>query len=701
MNSPAPTQMFSSPNGAPNAGSPQRKGVSPTAAIANAVQLLQGDPAKAERQAREVLKVLPHDARALFVIGAARRRLGDLDAAERILAQVAAVKHQSADAHYELGLTLVEAGKRADAIQALRRAAALETEFAEAWLALSEQLFRSGDKTGATEAYDEHLRVAVKHPDLLAAVDALRDSRLADALTKLSPYLRANPSDLGAARLMAETLARLSRYEEAARILVHILNLAPHFVAARRQYAHALMDMNLPDEALVQFERLLELRPNDPDYLAPLAGCHVLRLDFDKALPLLRRLVDENPNAAKIWINYGQSLRIYGDRAGAVTALRRAIAVDPSAGEAYWSLADLKVEAFNDEDVAAMKGQIAGPELGAEQRVAIHYSLGKAYEDRRDWKASFDHYAQGACLRKNMLPDDHAANPAAVTRLKQQFTAEFLAEREGWGLPDAQPIFIVGLPRAGSTLVEQILGSHSHIEATMELSHVIRASNRLNLGRDEERRYPRSLAGLNRDHFIELGKQYMAACAPYRKRGAPLFIDKMPANFYHIGLIKLMLPNARIIDIRRDPMGNCFAAFKQYFFSAQTYSYDLGKVAEYYREYLSVMTHYESATSGFIHRVHYNELIENPEAEVRRLIAFLGLEFEEACLSFWRNSRPVATHSSEQVRRPIYRDALDLWRNYEPWLDPLRESLGDALQTWDQRPAGKRTLSIGCQDVRS
>jgi tetratricopeptide (TPR) repeat protein len=664
----------------------RRQGVSPAVAIANAVNLLRSNPVAAEHQARELLKFLPHDARAFLVIGAARRRLGDLEAAKRILSDVARVKHQSADAHFELGLTLGQAGDRDGAIRALRRALDLETDFAEAWLALSAQLYQTGDANGASEAYDEHIRVAVKDPTLREAIAALRESRLVEARTKLRAYLRAYPADLGAARMLGETLARLSQLQEAAVILTHCLKLAPEFAAARRQYAHVLMEMNRPDDAIVEFERLLAKHPDDPELLSPLAGCHVLRLDFDKAMPLLDRLAAENPNSAKIWINYGQSLRIYGDRDGAIKALRRAIAIDPREGEAYWSLADLKIGTLDDNDVAAMTKQVADPELPDGEQVAFHYSLGKAHEERRDWEASFRHYAEGARARRRMLPDDASENTAAIARLKRQFTREFLEEREGWGFADARPIFVVGLPRAGSTLIEQILGSHSDVEATMELSHIIRAANSLTNGAAEERRYPLAAAGVDREGFARLGQEYIAACAPYRKRDTPRFVDKMPTNFYHIGLIKLMLPNARIIDIRRDPMGGCFAAFKQYFFSAQNFSYDLTTLGQYYRGYLDVMTHYEHAAPGFIHRVHYDELVDDAEGEVRRLLDFLGLEFQESCLHFWRNDRPVATHSSEQVRRPIYRDALELWRHYEPWLDPLRESLGDALQTWKLRP---------------
>ena len=661
--------------------------VSPAAAIANAVKLLHGKPAAAERQAREVLKVLPQDARALLVIGAARRRLRDFAAAKSILSQVAAAKRDSAEAHYELGLALAEGGERDDAIASLRRAAALEGDFSEAWLALSEQLYFAGDKDGATEAYDEHIRVVVKDPNLRDALAALRENRLADAECKLRIYVRANPGDLGAVRLLAETLGRQSRHEQAEVILAHCLRIAPGFVAARFTYALALYEQSKTEEAIAELEKLLETQPGEPRYLSTLAACHVLRMDYEKAIRLLTDLVAKYPDEAKLWVNYGQSLRIVGRRDEAVAAYRRAIALQPGAGEAYWSLADLKIEALDEADIAAMTEQVEEPASPDEARVALHYSLGKAYEDRRAFEASFRHYAEGARLRRRYLPNDPELNASVVESLARQFTPAFFAERADWGFADAAPIFVVGLPRSGSTLVEQILSGHSEIEATMELPFILSISHRLNVRGGGAVSYVGSLENLPRQRFCELGKEYIDACASFRRRGTRFFIDKMPGNLFHLGLIKLMLPNARIIDIRRDPLGCCFSVFKQYFFRGQNYSYDLGELGRYYSDYVSLMAHYEKALPGFIHRVHYDELVDDVEGEARRLLAFLQVEYQEACLNFWGSGRPISTHSSEQVRRPIYRDALEHWRNYEPWLGPLREALGDVLVNWKQGAA--------------
>ena len=419
--------MSGGPDARPGAG------VSPAAAIDNAVKLLRGgDPAAAERQAREVLKVLPQDSRALLVIGAARRRLRDYPAAKHILSAITGVKTQSAEAHYELGLTLAEAGEREAAITSLRRAAALQADFADAWIALSEQLYLAGDRAGATEAYDEHIRISVKDPELMAAIASLRDGRVEEAEQKLRAYLRANPGDVGATRLFAEVLGRQVRYEEAQVILEHCLKLAPDFVAARFNYALVLHEQNKPDEAIIQLEILLERQPDDVRYLAPLAACYVLLMDYERAVPLLERLVAEHPKDAKLWINYGQSLRIVGARDKAISAYRRAIALDPAAGDAYWSLADLKTRALDETDIAAMGAQVENSQLPEETRVALRYALGRAHEDRQEWEASFRHYAEGARLRRQGLPSDPDQNTAVKNNLIRQFTPEFFAERVGW-----------------------------------------------------------------------------------------------------------------------------------------------------------------------------------------------------------------------------------------------------------------------------
>jgi hypothetical protein len=335
-----------------------------------------------------------------------------------------------------------------------------------------------------------------------------------------------------------------------------------------------------------------------------------------------------------------------------------------------------------------MLAQLQRPQLSVEDRYHFHFTLGKAFEDRGDYAASFEHYAQGNRLRRELIHYDADENAALVRRSKQLFTASFFAQHSGQGAVAGDPIFIVGLPRSGSTLLEQILASHSAVEGTMELPDIIAMSKALGGKRtqSQESRYPEVLAELSARELRSLGEQYIAQTRIQRKTQAPFFIDKMPNNFAHLGLIHLILPNAKIIDARRHPLGCCFSAFKQHFARGQSFTYDLDELGRYYRDYVELMAHFDAVLPGRVHRVIYESLIDDTEAEVRRLLDYCGLPFEEACLSFHRNQRAVRTASSEQVRQPIFRDALDHWQHYEPWLAPLQRALGSVLDAYPAAP---------------
>ncbi|MDE1923605.1 MAG: sulfotransferase, partial [Gammaproteobacteria bacterium] len=370
-----------------------------------------------------------------------------------------------------------------------------------------------------------------------------------------------------------------------------------------------------------------------------------------------------------------------GRRDEAIEAYRAAAAARPGFGDAYWSLANLKTYRFSDEEIEAMRSHEAGPDTAREDRYHLSFALGKALEDRGDYEQSFRCYERGNALRR----EESQYDPAFVERnteiQKRVCTKEFFESRRGAGCPSADPIFIVGLPRSGSTLIEQILASHSGVEGTMELSEIATYTVDLE-GQNRDatnRRYPRVLGELPLDEFARLGERYIADTRVYRT-DKPFFIDKMPNNFRHIGLIHLMLPNARIIDARRDPMACCFSNFKQLFASGQEFTYSLDDIARYYRTYVELMAHWDAALPGRILRVRHEELVEDLEGNVRRILDYCGLAFEPACLEFHRTERHVRTASSEQVRRPINRDGIDQWRHYEPWLGPLRNALGPLAQ---------------------
>jgi hypothetical protein len=389
-----------------------------------------------------------------------------------------------------------------------------------------------------------------------------------------------------------------------------------------------------------------------------------------------------------MWMSYGHALRTAGRQDDSVSAYRRAISMVSTLGEAYWSLANLKTFRFTDEEARAMHAALGRKDLADDDRVHFEFALGKTLEDARSYEESFAHYAAGNALRRRSHPYSADDNADLIRRLKELFTADFFAARSGWGCPAQDPIFIVGLPRAGSTLLEQILASHSLVEGTMELPDVPRIVHELNArAREAGPRFPEMLSGLDRDALHALGAGYLESTRVQRKTRASFFIDKNPNNWLYVGLIQLMLPNARIVDARRHPLACGFSCFKQHFARGQSFTYDLEDLGRYYRDYVELMAHFECTLPNRIHRVLYESIVADTEPEVRRLLAYCKLPFEAGCLRFYENPRAVRTASSEQVRQPIFDEGLEHWRNYDPWLGPLKEALGPVLREHPAVPA--------------
>jgi tetratricopeptide (TPR) repeat protein len=657
-------------------------------ALAHAGHLLATDPALAESQAREILAAVPGHAPAWRLLGlaeAAQRRPAD---AARTFEALVAAQPNWAQAWHDLGEVLGRCGRGEAAVEALRRAVALKPSLPGAWRLLGDHLDAQGDEAGARHAWGQHLRHATRHPDLLQAADALAGNRLPEAEALLRAHLHRAPSDAPAMRMLAELAARLGRHEDAIALLERCLEIAPDFHAARQNHALVLYRANQPGEALAEVERLLAVDAYNPSW-RNLKAVILGRIgEYPAAIGLFSALLAEYPNNARLWISHGHTLKTAGQREPAIAAYRRAIALDPGLGEAWWSLANLKTFRFAEADLDAMRAQLARTDLDAGQRCQFEFALGKALEDRRDWAASFDHYARGNALRRAEVPWRAGQNAARVRQARKVFDRGFFAARAGWGDPSPDPIFVVGLPRSGSTLIEQILSSHSQVEGTMELPELI------SIGRALRRRggiegpgtYYEVLAGLDRDDVAALGAGYLERTRIQRKTGAPRFIDKMPNNFVHLALIHLALPNARIIDARRHPLACGLSCFKQHFARGQGFTYALDDVGRYYRDYVELMAHYDAVLPGRVHRVFHERMVEDTEGEVRRLLEHCGLPFEDACLRFHENDRPVRTASSEQVRRPINRDGVDQWRHYAPWLAPLENALGEVLHAYPGVP---------------
>ena len=657
-------------------------------ALAHAGRLLATDPGKAAEQADEILKVVPDHPVATLVLGSARRSCGNIAAAQAILEPLVEKQPNWAAAHYELGLARAGAGQRDAAIVVLRRALQLKPDLTQAWLALADLLTASGDTAAADTAYAWHIKTSTHDPRLLQAAAALCENRIAEAETRLREHLKEHPTDVTAIRMLAEVAARIGRYRDAESLLVRCLALAPGFNAARHNYAVVLHRQNKAAAALQEVDRLLALDARNPGYLNLQAAILAKIGDLDESIRIYGDVLAAHPAQAKIWMSYGHALKTGGREEESVKAYKKCIELQPQLGEAYWSLANLKTLTFSPAEVAAMQAQLDRPDLADEDRFHFHFAMGKALEDEGSYAPSFEHYAQGNRLRRAGISYSAEDTSAFVARSKVVFTRQFFADRAGFGAPARDPIFIVGLPRSGSTLLEQILSSHSAVEGTMELSDISAMSRALNeeAKRDGRPKYPQALASLSDEACRALGAQYLEQTRIQRKTDAPFFIDKMPNNFVHIGLIHLALPNSKIIDARRNPLACCFSVFKQHFATGQNFSYSLEDIGRYYRDYVDLMAHFDSVLPGRVHRVVYEEVIEDLEGQVRRLLDYCGLPFEEQCLRFYENERAVRTASSQQVRKPIFRDGVEQWRHYEPWLTPLKEALGPALHGFSATP---------------
>lgn len=542
----------------------------------------------------------------------------------------------------------------------------------------------------------ERLLQAQRDQSLVAAAAALADGKLDVAERALKTKLRQDPVNIAAIRMLAELAGRLGRYRDAEKLLARALELAPDFHAARANYITVLQRQSKFAEALAQAEQLIADQPHDLAHLASKAAVLVRTGEYEAAIAAYETILDVHPNQSRLWISYGHVLKTIGRQQDSITAYRTAIAQSAALGDGWWSLANLKTVYLNDADIAAM--ELAINDAGTEaDRYHLHFALGKALEDATDYSKSFKHYAEGNRLRRVELAYQADKTSAHLAQSRELLTAQAFSERNLGGHPSDEPIFIVGLPRAGSTLIEQILASHTEVEGTMELPDIGTIAANLsgrgqNENDDSQPGYLNRLLQLGADELHALGQSYLDTTRIQRKTDRPRFIDKMPNNFGHIGLIHLILPNAVIIDARRHPLANCFSAFKQHFSRGQGFTYDQDDLGRYWRDYAALMDHFGDVLPDRIYRVEHEKLLHNPQAQIADLLSACGLSFQEACLSPHQTERPVRTASSEQVREPIASAPDESWRHYEEWLGPLRDALGDVVQKYDR---GQKSRSEG------
>ncbi|MEO6227551.1 MAG: sulfotransferase [Thermomonas sp.] len=656
-------------------------------ALHHAMQLLARDPALAEEQARQILLAVPGLPPARLILGMAHNVQGHFAEAVAELQPLALAQPDAPGVQMEVGLALAALGRRKDAITALRKASSLQPALPGVWLRLA-SLLRSTNDPAAAHAFLMHADNSIHDPQLLAAGEALSGGRLPEAETLLRERLVALPDDVSALRMLAELAARVGRNEQALVLLERCLQLAPGFRAARHNYALLLDRSSRHEDALVEIEGLLDEEPENTHLLNLKAVVFGKLGHYRDAIELYESILLNRPKDARVWMSLGHALKTEGKTERAIIAYRRALEINPVFGGAWWSLANLKTMQFDAADIAAMQAQLRRVDLDDDQRMHVRFALGKALEDIGEYEASFLSYVEGNALRRQQLSYSAGQNTLRRRHAQATYTREFFTERSGSGSDDPSPMFVLGMPRAGSTLVEQILSSHPQVEATMELPDIVGIVRdlRAQLPNPETTSYHDLLAALDPATFRELGERYLQSTRVQRKLGRPFFIDKMPNNFAHVGLIHLILPQAKIIDIRRHPMACCFSNFKQHFARGQAFSYDLADMGHYYRDYVGLMDHFDHVLPGRVHRVIYEDLVADTEREVRALLEHCGLGFDERCMRFFENDRPVRTASSEQVRQPIYREGVDHWRHYEPWLGPLKLALGPVLESYPLVP---------------
>jgi tetratricopeptide (TPR) repeat protein len=626
-----------------------------------------------------LLGEVPENRDILYLAAVSQRCLGRIADALGTLARLEAAHGAFGRVYQERGHCYRQVGENALALAAHRRAVALNPTLSASWSAI-EAL--AGDTAPADEALAGPVArryFLLELPRALQGVyDLYYEGELVVAAHLTAQFLDSNPEHIEALHLQALIAARLDALEEAQAILEHALALAPDHRPMRQEYAAVLLKQHDFATALPQIVALLRAHPADRDHRAVYASTCLSLGRAQEALQVYRDLAVEEPGRADWALAVGYALQVIGRSDEAVESYRQAVRLRPGWGEAYWSLANLKTYRFSPAEVEAMRTRLAASDIAPADRCPLEFALGKALEDRTNYAEAFRCYELGNALKRSQVTFQVVEIERNTHLQKSLCTRAFFAERRGFGAPDDSPIFIVGLPRSGSTLLEQILASHSRVEGTRELAHITRLANRLGLPprSDGVARYPSVLAELGAEEARRLGERYLEETRPYRA-GHPRFIDKMPGNFRHLGLIHLMLPNARIIDARRGPMACCLSNFKQLFAAGHEFTYSLEDLGRYYRSYVELMAHWEGTLPGRILRVDHERLVQDFEGGVRRLLGFCGLDFEVGCLEFYKTERAVHTASSEQVRRPVSARDLERWRCFEPWLGELRGALGD------------------------
>ena len=592
------------------------------------------------------------------------------------------------------GDALYRAGDYANALVAYREALAVNVSLIECWHKYVDCLSRTGRQREAADARRMAAQIEAWPAQVLSAHGDLAEGNIDRAESTIRGFLRQHGIHVEGMRVMALVAARREVLEVAEELLAQVLRRAPEHTAARGEYVTVLNRLQRYADALPHAEQLLRAQPERRDYRLLYADALSGLNRHQEVVDIHQSLLAGASDPAFHYLAIGHAHRGLGLVDRAIADYAQAIAARPAYGEAWWSLANLKVHRFTDVQQRALKQALDAPDLEDNDRIGLHFAYGKCLEDQRRFDESLAHYTQGNALKARVAPYLPDVIDRIVAESKELFTAEFFTKRAGWGHPDSSPIFIVGLPRSGSTLVEQVLASHPAIDGTMELpqiNHLIQGVCSATLPGQGLRPYPAALAALDSNAMAALGRLYIENTRLFRT-GRPHFTDKLGENFLHVGFIRLILPHARIIDVRRDPMACCFSNYKQ-LFPAGNFSYDWKSLAHFYTRYVSMTRHWDSVLPGAVYRLSYEQLVRNFEPEVRRLLDYLELPFDARCLTFHSSAHRAHTSSSEQVRRPVNAEGVGQWRNFQEGLEPLRRHLRQEAQAAGVEGVLRRSLS--------
>ncbi len=646
-----------------------------------------GDPATAVAICQAALAEAPGDIDLLTLLGVSQIANRKPAQAVEPLQRAVQAAPRFARARENLGQALVMLGQPDEALAHLQQALQFDPGNTPLRLKLAHTLAMLGKGEEADALFEEAFAMDPHRGRLAEAGEQLQAGNSAECQKICQAILAESPNDVNALRLMAKVAGENNHWRQAERFLLRALEVAPAYNEARMDLARVLKQLDRIDEAVACAAEAVAHNPRNPNTHYLHAGMLSINGEHEAALQAYERATPEGVYHPAAWLGKGHLLKTLGRQAEGIAAYRKAIAQRPNFGEVYWSLANLKTFRFSEDEIADMERRLAEHDLDQESQVHFRFTLGKAYEDQGQYARAFEHYAQACAQHRPGLYYDPVETRVVNQRIREVFARPFLEEQKNNGCQDPAPIFIIGMPRSGSTLIEQILASHSQVEGTAELPEMGRVVSMVS-ARSREENYPEAAQWLKPADWQELGEAYLQRTLRHRK-GRPFFTDKMPNNFPSVGLIHLVLPNAKIIDARRHPLDSCFGCFKQHFANGQAFSYDLLEIGDYFLEYRAMMRHWQEVLPGRVLEVRYEEMVGDQERQTRRLLAHCGLDFEEACLRFYETDRPVRTASSEQVRQPIYASSVNHWRHFESELAPLAELLADEIAEWEAVPRGR------------